>query len=138
VHRRLIVLPLSLWTLALGFDVVSVVSRSDLWAAMAYWNLGAGLATALLAGLFGVLDHLGIAPGTRAARVGLAHALLNIMALGLLGVSFAIRTVSRDAAMAPWALSTAAAGYGLVLGAGWLGRELARSGAIASAELGEG
>lgn len=138
MHRRLIVLPLSLWTLALGFDVVSVVSRSELWAAMAYWNLGAGLATALLASLFGVLEHLGLAPGTRAAKASLAHALLNVTALGLLGVSLAIRTVSRDAAMAPWALSTAAAGYGLVLGAGWLGKELARSGAVARAELDEG
>lgn len=138
MHRRLIVLPISLWTVALAFDSVSVVSRSQLWAAMAYWNLGGGLATALLAGVFGVLDYLGLPPGTRASRVGLLHALLNILALSLLGVSFGIRTVSRGAAMAPWALGTAAAGYCLILGAGWLGKELVSSGALARAGLDEG
>jgi uncharacterized membrane protein len=137
VHRLLIVFPVSFWTLAMGFDAVAFVSRSELWSAMAYWNLGAGLVAALVAGLFGGLAYLRVPPGTRASRMGLVHALLNITALGLMGASFGVRAVSREPSMTPWTLGAAVVGYGLVLVSSWIGRELATVRAVARAALDE-
>jgi uncharacterized membrane protein len=121
VHPVLIVFPIGLFGMAFLFDLVGLGSRGTLWPAIAYWNVGAGLVTALIAALFGILDYAAIPASTRASRVGLVHGLMQTFALGLFAVSFVIRSLNRSPTMQLWAVVASSVGLCSLLGAGWLG-----------------
>src|SRR5689334_4935974 len=88
VHPMLMVFPLGLLGMSVVFDIIGLATKSVVWGTVAYWNIAAGLVSGLIAGAFGLVDYLSIPSGTRAARVGLFHALLNVVVLGLFAVSF--------------------------------------------------
>jgi uncharacterized membrane protein len=98
VHQTLVVFPLGLLAGAVGFDVAYLASSNGRWAETAYWLIGAGVVTGLLAAPFGFIDWLAIPRRTRAKRVGLIHAVTNVGALLLFAVSWSLR---RDSAMLP-------------------------------------
>ena len=124
VHPMLIVLPLGLFITAVVFDALYLWRGNATLAAVAYWNIGAGIAGGLLAAVFGLVDWLAIPSGTRAKRIGLLHGGTNVVVI----VLFTLACLAR----------TSAAGYlptttiflvemgALLLGslAGWLGGEL--------------
>jgi uncharacterized membrane protein len=91
VHQMLVVFPLGLLAGAVGFDVAYLVTRDGRWAETAYWLIGVGVITGLLAAPFGVIDWLAIPRRTRAKRVGLVHAITNVAALILFAVSWSLR-----------------------------------------------
>jgi uncharacterized membrane protein len=124
VHPVLIVFPLALFGMAFLFDLVGIASQGTLWPALAYWNLGAGIVTAVLAGAFGAADYAAIPSGTRASRAGLIHGLMQTCALGLFAVSFVIRTLNRSPRMQSWAIASSAAALCVSLVAGWIGAQL--------------
>jgi len=78
----------------------------------------------LLAAVFGLIDWLAIPAGTRAKRIGLFHALSNVLAILGFALAFWMRYANRELAATPgiFGLEVVA----LVLGAvgGWLGGEL--------------
>lgn len=80
-----------------------------------------GLVTAAVAAPFGLIDWLAIRPGTRAKRVGLAHALGNVVALGCFATARALRGNRRPVGPARW---LALAGFGVSGVTAWLGGEL--------------
>jgi uncharacterized membrane protein len=94
VHQMLVVFPLGLLAGAVGFDVAYLVTRDGRWAETAYWLIGVGVITGLLAAPFGVIDWLAIPRRTRAKRVGLVHAITNVAALILFAVSWSLRSGS--------------------------------------------
>jgi uncharacterized membrane protein len=120
----LVMFPLGLFVTAVIFDYADIVGGPDLLGEVAYWNIVAGLIGGLLAGLAGLVDLLAIPGGTRAKRVGTAHALINVAVLAIFAVSWWARMNGDDRA----------AGGGLftlevlaLLGSGvsaWLGGEL--------------
>jgi uncharacterized membrane protein len=120
----LIVFPLGLLGMSVVFDVVGLISHSAVWGVVAYWNIAAGIVGGLLAAAFGLVDLLAIPSGTRAARVGLAHALLNVVVIGLFSISFVLRTLDHAALPTGFALGTSVVGLALALISGWLGGEL--------------
>jgi uncharacterized membrane protein len=91
VHQTLVVFPLGLLAGAVGFDVAYAITRDGRWAETAYWLIGAGVLTGLLAAPFGFIDWLAIPRRTRAKRVGLVHAIMNVGALILFAVSWSLR-----------------------------------------------
>lgn len=121
VHPVLIVFPIALFGMAFLFDLAGLGSRGTLWPAIAYWNVGAGLVTALCAAVFGIVDYAAIPASTRASRVGLFHGLMQTLALGLFAVSFVIRSLNRTPSLQHWAIVASALGLCVLLGAGWLG-----------------
>jgi uncharacterized membrane protein len=87
-----------------------------------------GLAGAVVAAGFGLLDLLAIPPGTPAFRTGLLHMGLNLTAVALYGASLAVRVGSvdeGDVTVPGFVLAVAA--LALVGASGWLGGKLAYS-----------
>lgn len=124
-HPILVTIPIGAWVGALVFDIASRVnstgSRSLVDAA--YWLIGLGIVTALLAALFGLLDLLTIPTGTRAFRTGLIHMVLNVSIVGLFVVNFIWRHSNyyELSKVKVGQLVLSAVAIALLLVSGWLG-----------------
>jgi uncharacterized membrane protein len=123
VHQMLVVFPLGLLAGAVGFDVAYLFTDNGRWAETAYWLIGAGVVTGLLAAPFGFIDWLAIPRRTRAKRVGLIHAVTNVGALLLFAVSWSLR---RENVMVPPAEALVCSFLAVVgaMIAAWFGGEL--------------
>jgi uncharacterized membrane protein len=124
IHPMLIVLPLGLFSIAVLFDVLYLVTGTEEFADVAYWNIAVGIVGGLLAALFGLIDWWAIPRGTRAKRVGLWHGGGNVVIVLLFVVSWLMRVP--DYAYAPNILPflLGLVGVALALITAWLGGEL--------------
>jgi uncharacterized membrane protein len=123
VHPVLIVYPLGLFSTSLVFDAMARVGGNSVWAAVAFYLIGAGIIGGLLAAVVGAVDWLGIPRGTRAMRIGLYHGLGNVVVVLIFSLSWLLRRPDPHAVETlPFALSLMA--FGLTLVAAWLGGEL--------------
>lgn len=123
IHQMLIVFPLGLLAMALIFDVIHLLTANGYWSEIAYWMIGAGVVTGLLAAPFGFIDWLAIPQGTRAKRVGALHGIGNVVVVLLYAGSWLLRS-SAPALPSTLAFVLSFAGGGLALFTGWLGGEL--------------
>ena len=123
IHQMLIVFPLGLLAMALVFDAAHLITGNGYWSEIAFWMIGAGVVTGLLAAPFGFVDWLAIPSGTRAKRVGALHGGGNVVVVLLYAVSWLAR-MNAPATPSTLALVLAYAGGGLALFTGWLGGEL--------------
>lgn len=123
VHQQLIVLPLGLLGGAVAFDLLALALDHEQLAVVAFWTMIAGIITGLIAAPFGTIDWLAIPRGTRAKRIGMMHALANVVALILFGISAWLRyDAPEDPSTTATILSTVALASSLL--GGWLGGEL--------------
>lgn len=124
VHPMLIVFPVGLLVTAVIFDIADAVGGPRLLGEVAYWNIVVGLVGGLLAAVAGAFDLLAIPSGTRAKRVAIIHALVNLGVLLLFAGVWAVRMNAerRGAGGGLLAIEVVALG-GLALGA-WFGGEL--------------
>lgn len=126
IHPMLIPLPIGLWVFSLIADLVYFWRGNVGWEIAAYYTLLVGIAGAVLAAIFGLIDLLGI-KDSRAYRTGLMHAGFNVVGLVIFAVDFYLRTmggrqiVGEDSKI-PFALSVI--GIVFLAVAGWLGGEL--------------
>jgi uncharacterized membrane protein len=123
LHQQLIVFPLGLLSMAVIFDLISFATDIPRWTEVAFYMIGAGIVTGLLAAVFGLIDWTAIPVGTRAKRVGAVHGLGNVVVVVLFAASFLMRYP--DSANPP-VLGYIASflGFVLAIGTGWLGGEL--------------
>jgi uncharacterized membrane protein len=123
VHQMLIVFPLGLLGMSVVFDLIFLASETQIFSAVAYWMMVAGIVSGLLAAPFGFIDWLGIPAGTRAKRVGAMHGLGNVIVLLLFLGSLLLR--GDDRAIPPAAAYVCSfLAVGLALVTAWLGGEL--------------
>jgi uncharacterized membrane protein len=121
----LVVFPFALWTTAVVFDVVGLVTGNASYRMVAFYNMGVGILGAVAAAIPGFIDYLTL--HGRAARVGTWHALLNVTALVLFTVSWLGRTRwgTGKIGFESWIPELAAfIGLALVMASGWLGGSL--------------
>lgn len=119
----LVVFPLGLLGGSLLFDIAYLVSDQSRWAEMAYWMIVVGVPAGLLTAAFGFIDWLMIPRRTRARRVGVLHAVANVVMLGLFVASWILRHPQPlDPPGA--AIGCSLLGIALAAIAGWLGGEL--------------
>jgi uncharacterized membrane protein len=123
IHPMLIVFPLGLLGTAVVFDLIYLATDRSLWTGMAYYLIGAGLITGLLAAVFGLVDWLAIPSGTRAKAVGAWHGIGNVIVMALFFASWIIRLPSPDAPETT-AIVLSLTGLALSLVTAWLGGEL--------------
>lgn len=123
IHPMMIVFPLGLLAMAVVFDVITVATHISKFSEAAFFMIGAGIATGLLAAVFGLIDWTAIPKGTRAKRVGLWHAIGNVVVLALFAGSFLLRWSSPSAPPIT-AMMLSLAGVGIAMITGWLGGEL--------------
>ena len=123
IHQMLIVFPLGLLATAVIFDVITFVTENARWTDMAFYLIGTGVITGLLASLFGFIDYLAIPAGTRAKRIGTLHGVGNLVVMLLFLGSWLLRW-ENTIAPGTFAYFLSFAGAGLSLITGWLGGEL--------------
>lgn len=124
-HAIAITIPIGAWTASFVFDVIGLFSSEPTgYAEAARVLIVIGIAGALLAAVFGLMDLTRLAKGTRARRTALIHAVLNVAALVLWAVNLVIRIEDADRIpVLGVVLSVVALA---ALGAsGWLGGKLA-------------
>jgi uncharacterized membrane protein len=68
IHPMLVVFPFALWTSAVVFDVIGMVTGNMTLRAAAFYNIAGGIIGALAAAVPGFIDYLTLKG--RAARVG--------------------------------------------------------------------
>lgn len=123
IHPILIVFPLGLLATAVIFDIIYLVTGNRTWSFVAFWMIGAGIIGGLVAAVFGLIDYLYIPNGTRAKRIGMYHALVNVTAIILFALGFMLRWDVPDSPTTT-ALLCSFVGAGLALLGGWFGGEL--------------
>jgi uncharacterized membrane protein len=124
IHQQLIVLPLGLFITAVILDIVHLLTGSRVAAQVAFWNIGIGVVSGLLAAVFGTIDWSHIPPGTRAKAIGMWHGLGNVVVVALFALSWWLRR--DEGAHQPSTLAVAFSVAAIALGGvtGWLGGEL--------------
>jgi len=123
IHPMLIVFPLGLLGMGVIFDIIYLISHNSRWTEVAYYDIGAGIITGLLAAVFGFIDWYAIPQGTRAKRIGLLHGVGNVVVVTLFLVSWLLRRPD-PAAPPQGAIVLGFIGLALALITGWLGGEL--------------
>lgn len=123
VHQQLIVFPLGLLAMAVIFDLITIAKGDPIWTETAFYMIGAGLVTGLIAAVFGLVDWLAIPGNTRARRIGAVHGIGNAGVLLLFAASFWLRWPAPTSATV-WAYLLSYCGAGVALLTGWLGGEL--------------
>jgi uncharacterized membrane protein len=123
VHPMLIVFPLGLLGMAAIFDIIQLVSGAGPWSGIAYYMIGAGVITGLLAAVPGAVDWLAISSNTRAKAIGLWHGGGNVIVVLLFAASWFLRR-ENPVTPATGAYVLSFAGFCLALVTGWLGGEL--------------
>lgn len=127
VHTALVHFPLACFSLGVILNIASrFVSNPSLQlGACAFWATTAGIATALLAAVFGFVDYTSIRddhPGKKAAT---AHMLLNLVAVAVYAVSVGLRWSSKNELSTPTVpLILDLAGYATLMVSGYLGGHL--------------
>jgi nitrite reductase/ring-hydroxylating ferredoxin subunit/uncharacterized membrane protein len=93
LHPAIVHLPIALFPLSVIFDVASwMTSRGNVPLGRAsFLCLLAGIATALIAAVFGVVDYTDIRDDHPAKKTATAHLVLNLIAVGIFAASAGLR-----------------------------------------------
>lgn len=124
IHPVIVVFPAALLTSSVVFDVLYLITRNPDFPTVAFFMIGTGILSGLLAAVFGVIDWLGLPPRSRSWSFALGHGIGNMLVVMLFTLNWVLRRGSEnfvpDGRM--WFLSIA--GVGLLLFTAWLGGEL--------------
>jgi uncharacterized membrane protein len=124
IHPMLIVFPLGLFATSVAFDVLYLITDRVGFQISAAYAIGAGVIGGLVAAVFGLIDWLGIPPGTRAKRIGAIHGIGNVFVVLLFALSWLVRARAQNWEPNALALVFSFAGIVLALMTSWLGGEL--------------
>lgn len=124
VHPVLVVFPLGLFALSLAFDAVALMTEQGAFGSVATADIAGGVALGLIAAVFGMLDLRELPQGSRAARIGLAHATMALTMLALFGASLATRIASPSRLPSGLAVGLSLAGIAFSAVVGALGGAL--------------
>ncbi|KAA9089237.1 DUF2231 domain-containing protein [Microbacterium radiodurans] len=125
-HAMAVIVPIGAWVSAVAFDVIGLVSGDvEIYAVGARLLILIGLIGAAVASVLGVIDWSSIPKGTPARSTGIAHMILNLVAMALFAGSLALRWNTDELPT----LAVVAGGAGLVIlsASGWLGGKLAHT-----------
>ncbi len=124
IHPMLVPLPIGAFVGLLVCDITYAATRNTFWAQMSFWLVAAGVATGLLAALFGMTDFFSL-QRPRLLRAGWVHFIGNLVAVGLGLITCLMRYREPVAAAYPSGLT-----FSIIIGAilmvtGWMGGEMA-------------
>jgi len=124
IHPILIVFPLGLFSTAVLFDILFLLTSIPAFPVTAVYMIAAGAMSGLLAMSFGLLDMYKIRRDTRAMNIAGWHSIGNFFAIELFSVSWIVRLSAPGYAPTLPALVLSFAGAATLLISGWLGGEL--------------
>lgn len=134
LHAGLVHLPLACLSLGTALDVASRFVSDDSLQLQpaAAWSLAAGVATGLVAALFGLVDFTSIRRDHPAKKWATLHMVLNVVAVILFAVSLYLRRDALDALRTPGgALAATLVGYAVLLVSGYIGGHLVYNDGVA-------
>jgi uncharacterized membrane protein len=120
----LVPIPIGLFLLSLVFDLIALSGHQSAFGTAAFWAILGGVCGGLLAALFGLVDWGGIPARTRAKRIGLWHAGVNVIVVGLFAVAWLTRLGTAAHRPDRFAVTLEIGGVALLMVSGWLGGEL--------------
>jgi uncharacterized membrane protein len=120
----LIVYPLGLLSMAVIFDILSMIFNNPLFPTVSFYMIAAGVLGGLLAAIFGFIDWLALPNNSRAKSIGLWHGLGNFVIVLLFAASWLLRRNNVDFIPDSLALLLSFAGVALALITAWIGGEL--------------
>lgn len=124
IHPILVALPITTLVGALVTDLIYWRTVDPFWAQSSYWLLWAGIVTAVLAALTGIIDFFSIGR-VRRHGAGWIHAGLNTLVLVLSILNLWLRNDNNvETAILPWGLVISAVVTVLLMISGWYGGEL--------------
>ena len=124
IHPMLVMFPIVLFSVAVLFDALYLATATEEFARFAFWAISIGLVIGLGAAVFGLIDWLGIRPGSRAKRIGAWHGIGNAVVVLLFAVSWATRLGDLEYAPGILPFVVGLVGVGIALVTAWLGGEL--------------
>lgn len=93
IHVMLVHFPSALFPTALLFDALAHYTQNGLYAFIAFYILGLGVASGVAAACFGAIDYAAIPPQHNAWKTASVHTLLNVLWITIFGTLFGIRMV---------------------------------------------
>jgi uncharacterized membrane protein len=123
IHPMLVPFPLAFLFSVVVTDLVQVATGDVFWARFSFWLLTAGLATALLAAIFGLTDFLTMKV-VRTYAAGWIHFIGNITAVLLALINWLGRLNDPAGAVGGWDIALSAIVAVLLTFTGWFGGEL--------------
>jgi uncharacterized membrane protein len=133
LHPMIIPFPIVFFVSVLGTDLIYLNTGRPGFAAASVWLLGAGIAGALLAAVFGFIDFFG-EPRVRSLRQAWLHMGGNLLAVVLEVVNLFMRaTGARDMVSSSDAILSAVVVV-LLLFNGWMGWEMVYRGHVGVAD----
>ena len=124
-HPVMVTVPIGAWVSSVVLDIVALASDNAALAEASLWLIGIGIAGALAAALFGLLDLSTIPRGTKAFKTGITHMSLNLVAVGLFAVDFAIRYAHGTTSVPTSGFVLSVVAVAILGASGWLGGKLA-------------
>ncbi|HXO59786.1 MAG TPA: DUF2231 domain-containing protein, partial [Candidatus Acidoferrum sp.] len=119
LHPVLTDIPIGAWTLAVLFDIIYLFQRTHGWVSAADLTIFVGLLGALGSAITGYTDWSDTVDRER--RVGIAHGLLNTVAIVVYLISLILRVSGGSRGLA---ILLALIGYAIIITAAFLGGEL--------------
>jgi uncharacterized membrane protein len=123
-HPILIVFPLGLLATSVIFDLIDYFSLLQISPVVGFWMAVSGVIGGLISAPFGFIDWLAIPSETRAKRVGLIHAIVNVLALILFALSIYGRSNNLNYTASTLSVILSVLGLFVALVGGWFGGEL--------------
>lgn len=124
IHPMLIPFPIAFLGIALVTDIVYWSVGDPFWARASLWLIGAGIVSAVLAAVAGLVDFLGVKP-VRQFRAAWIHVIGNGTVVALAVVNLLLRLDSPAEAVVPSGFVLSLITTGLLVVTGWYGGELA-------------
>lgn len=125
-HPIAVTIPIGAWTASVVFDLLGFFAEDpEPFALGAQVLIAIGIVGAIVAAVLGFLDYSVIPRGTRARRTALIHMLLNLGAIVLFAVNWAVRAASDHDEVSVAGFVLTLIGLGALGISGWLGGKLA-------------
>lgn len=122
-HSFVVTIPIGSWIAALIFDLVGLVGDDpEAFTTGARWLYGIGILGAVVAAVLGLMDYLRLTPGTKARRLATIHMVLNLTAVVIFAIVWALHLGVDEVPVAGFVLAIVGMlGLGV---SGFLGGEL--------------
>ncbi len=120
----LVVFPLGLFTTAVIFDILFLITKTAILPTVSFYMIAAGVVGGLLAAFFGFMEWMTLPYNSRARHIAAWHGIGNFVIVVLFGLSWLLRSVPANHDPSLLALLPSFAGILLALVTAWLGGEL--------------
>lgn len=125
-HPIMVTIPIGTWTASVIFDILGLFAEDPTpYAIGAQILIAIGIIGAVVAAVFGLLDLTRLASGTPARRTALTHMTLNLAAVVVFAIGWAVRAAQGHEEISVMGLVLSVVGLLLVGISGWLGGKLA-------------